>query len=128
MQLAAAPAAVAAVPLAQVAQLLLAASLVLVDQELIKVVLQQVQAQAAAAVVLRQRILRQRILRQRILRQNNAYLASVWEHLDITQRAVIITAMTDHLDALVQIHTNAEAAPQVDTHNFFSFSFPLTSY
>jgi hypothetical protein len=62
---AAAPAAVAVVPLEPVAQLLLAARVVLVDQEIIKVVAQaQVQAQAqvlaqAAAAVLHQRILHQ---------------------------------------------------------------------
>jgi len=77
---AAAPAAVAVVPLEPVAQLLLAARVVLVDQEIIKVVpphqvqaLAQVQAQAQAlaqaAVVLRQRILRQS--------QKHAYQVSV---------------------------------------------------
>jgi phosphopantetheinyl transferase len=116
MQLAAA---VAVVKMEPVAQLLLAASLVLVEKEIIKVVAPQ-----QVVAVLRQR-LRQRILRQS---QKHAYLASVWETQDITQRAVIITAMMDHLDALVQIHTNVEAAPQVDTHNFFSFSFSLASY
>ena len=111
---AAAPAAVAAVLMAPVAQLLLAASLVLAEKETILVVLQQVAAQQVVVILLR----RQRILRQS---QEHAYQVSVWETQDITQRAVIITAMMDHLDALVQIHTNVEAAPQVDTHNFFLF-------
>jgi hypothetical protein len=52
---------VAAVPLEPVAQLLLAASLVLVEQEIIKVVAPQ-QVQALAAAVLHQRILHQRQL------------------------------------------------------------------
>ena len=60
--------------------------------------------------LLRQRLLRQRLLRQRLLRPKHVYLARVWETQDITQLPVIITAMMDHLDALVQIHTNAELA------------------
>src|SRR4051794_10144888 len=97
--------AAAAVPMEPVAQLLLAASLVLAEQELTMVVLQQAAAQQVVAVV-RQRILRQR-LRQR-LRQNNVYQVSVWETRDITQRTVIITALMEQLDANVQIHTNAQ--------------------
>jgi hypothetical protein len=62
MQLAAAPVAVVAVPLEPVAQLLLAARLVLVEQEIIKVVLHQVAVHQVAVVLLRQRILRQRQL------------------------------------------------------------------
>jgi hypothetical protein len=123
MQLAAA---MAVVKMGPAAQLLLAASLVLVEVETIKVVLQQVAVQQVAVQQAVQQVEvvlpLQRILRQRILRQNNAYLANVWATRDITRRTVIITAMMDHLDALVQIHTNVEAAPQVDTHNLFSFS------
>jgi hypothetical protein len=111
---------VAVVKMEPVAQLLLAASLVLVEKEIIKVVLHQVAVHQVAVVLLHQRIHRQRILHQN---QKHAYRASVWETQDITQRAVIITAMMDHLDALVQIHTNVEAAPQVDTHKFFFFFF-----
>jgi hypothetical protein len=61
------------------------------------------------------------------------------EHQDITQRAVIITALMDHLDALVQIHTNAQLGQLAQSQgqilqsqgqlaqsqqgtNFFSFS------
>ena len=124
---AAAPVVAAAVPLEPVAQLLLAASLVLVEQEIIKVVLHQVAAQqvVAAHQVVVILLLHQRILRQS---QKHAYQVSVWETQAITRQPVITTAMMDHLDALVQIHTNVEAAPQVDTHNFLSFSFSLTSY
>jgi hypothetical protein len=99
---AAAPAAVAVVPLEPVAQLLLAARVVLVDQEIIKVVAQaQVQALAAA-------VLHQRILHQSLHHTNHVYQVSVQETQDITQRTVIITALMDHLDANVQIHTNAQ--------------------
>jgi hypothetical protein len=71
-----------------------------------QVAAQQVAAQQVAAI--RQRILHQRILHQRILRPNHVYQVSVWEHQDITQRTVIITAMMEQPDANVQIHTNAQ--------------------
>ena len=48
----------------------------------------------------------QRILH---LRTNHVYQVSVQETRDITQRTVIITALMEHLDALVQIHTNAQS-------------------
>ena len=106
--------AVAAVPLEPAAHLPLAPMVVLVEKETIQVVApQQVLAQAqvqAQAQVLAQAaaVLRQRILRQRILRPNHVYQVSVWETRDITQRTVIITALMEHLDANVQIHTNAQ--------------------
>jgi hypothetical protein len=67
------------------------ARVVLVEKETMLVVLQQV----AARVILHQHT-------------KHAIQVTAREHQDIIQRAVIITALMDHLDALVQIHTNAQ--------------------
>jgi hypothetical protein len=107
---AAAPVAAAAVPLEPVAQLLLAASLVLVEKEIIKVVLHQV-----AVVLLRQRILHQRQLHRQYqnLRLNqqvkfhSAIRTAARATPVITQRSVIITAMMDILVAFAQTRQDA---------------------
>jgi len=111
---AAAPAAVAAVPLEPVAHLLLAARVVPVEQEIIKVVSpHQVQALAQALALAQVQalaaVVRQRILHQSLHHTNHVYQVSVQETQDITQRAVIITALMEHLDAFVQIRTNAQS-------------------
>jgi hypothetical protein len=108
---AAVPVAAAAVPLEPVAQLLLAASLVPVDQEIIKVVLHQV----AVVVLLRQRILRQRQLHRQYQnhRLNQQVQFRIVIHTAaratqvITQRSVIITAMMDILVAFAQTRQDA---------------------
>jgi uncharacterized membrane protein affecting hemolysin expression len=106
------------------------ARVVIVQKETMLVVLQQV----AARVILNQHT-------------KHAIQVTAREHQDITQRAVIITALMDHLDALVQIHTNAQLGQLAQSRdqilqiqgqlaqsqqgtNFFFFSFtfsPLTS-
>jgi hypothetical protein len=80
---AAVPVAAAAVPLEPVAQLLLAASLVLVDQEIIKVVLHQVAVQQAAVVLLHQRQLHRQYQNHRLNQQ-------------VKFRIVIHTAVKEH--------------------------------
>jgi hypothetical protein len=85
---AAVPVAAAAVPLEPVAQLLLAASLVLVDQEIIKVVLHQVAVQQAAVVLLHQRIHHQRQLHRQY--QNHRL------NQQVKFRIVIHTAVKEH--------------------------------
>jgi hypothetical protein len=72
-------------------QLAAVARVVIVEKETMLVVLQQV----AARVILHQHT-------------KHAIQVTAREHQDIIQRAVIITALMDHLDALVQIHTNAQ--------------------
>ena len=101
-----------------------AARVVLAGKEIMLVVLQQALVQA--------------VLHQRILHPNHAIQAHARALLDITQRTVIITALIEHLDALVQIHTNAQLGQLAQSQsaqrqsaqsqsaqsrlNFFSFS------